>query len=102
MMRVKIEIVPYGEENKAYEIERLDIFNKGYVAKTGSVCEYGVIHISDRNKAGMYTATLHHARSDGALVLLEKVLSKLVNNNHGDNHVRTPDDVGLPPTPKHE
>jgi len=28
-LRVKLEIIPHGDEDRAYEIGRLDIFNKG-------------------------------------------------------------------------
>lgn len=96
-MRVRIEIVPYGEEDKAYEIERLDIFNKGRIG-ISDLCNYGVIHISEKD-AGMYDDVVLHSRKDGALVLVERVLTDLINN-HGDNHVsvRTPNDVGNAPT----
>lgn len=76
-LRVKLEIVPFGEEDKAYEIGRLDIFNKGDAGN--SQCEYGVIEFdTENNQAGMYAATVLHRRDQGPWVLVRKVLSFLV------------------------
>jgi hypothetical protein len=45
-LRVRIEIVPFGEESRAREIARFDIFNKGGGPK---MC-YGVIEMdTERN-----------------------------------------------------
>jgi hypothetical protein len=76
-LRVKLEIVPFGDEEKTYSIGQLDIFNKGY-AESGH-CEYGVIEIEPaRNTAGLYTETVLHLRDLGAWALVNKVLDKLV------------------------
>ena len=76
-LRVRLEIVPFGNEEKTYSIGQLDIFNKGY-AEFGH-CEYGVIEIeSDRSTAGLYTETVLHRRDLGAWALVNSVLNKLV------------------------
>lgn len=77
-LRVKVEIVPFGDEAKAYEIGRLDIFNKGH-ADFGH-CEYGVILIEpEKNEAGLLEKTILHRRSLGSWKLIEKVLKELIN-----------------------
>ena len=78
-LRVKLEIVPCGREDEAYEIGRLDIFNKG--EKEGSsfmhrLCEYGVIQI-DGTDAGLFDKTVDHIREDGAWKLVAKVIREL-------------------------
>lgn len=77
-LRVKLEIIPHGVEEKAYEIGRLDIFNEGW---TGFAhCEYGVIYIEpEKDQAGLFQETVHHRRDLGAWKLVEKVLKELVN-----------------------
>lgn len=79
-LRVKLEIVPYGEEEKAYEIGRLDIFNKGEVEGSSFMhrrCEYGVIQLDKDADAGLFTDTVTHVREDGAWKLVQKVISEL-------------------------
>lgn len=76
-LRVTVEIVPFGEEEKAYEIHRLDIFNKG-PAGFGHY-EYGVISFNEEKKDyGMYERTVYHRRNLGALALVEKVLREII------------------------
>jgi len=72
-LRVKLEIVPYGDEEKTYEIGRLDIFNKGRT-EFGH-CEYGVIELT--NEPGLYDQTILHRRDLGAWALVLKTLSTL-------------------------
>lgn len=77
-LRVKIEIVPYGQEEKTYEIGRLDIFNMGH-AEFGH-CEYGVIQLDvENNEGGLFNKTVLHRRHLGPWKLLGKVLNDLVN-----------------------
>jgi hypothetical protein len=77
-LRVKLEIVPYGDEDEAYEIGRLDIFNKGRT-ETGH-CEYGVIDLPadvDDGEPGLFDQTVLHRRDKGAWALVRKVLEEL-------------------------
>lgn len=77
-LRVKVEIIPFGDEDKAYEIGRLDIFNKGHV--DFGHCEYGVIQFEpEKNEAGLFEHSVLHRRDLGAWVLIEKVLKELTN-----------------------
>lgn len=72
-LRVKLEIVPFGDEDKAYEIGRLDIFNKGSAAF--GHYEYGIIEIDpEKKEAGLYQNTVVHRRHLGAWALVSKVL----------------------------
>lgn len=73
-LRVKVEIVPFGEEDKAYEIGRLDIFNKG--PYTFGHCEYGVIDLN-KDKEGLYEKTILHRRDLGAFELIRKAIEEL-------------------------
>lgn len=77
VLRVKLEIVPSGEEDKAYEIGRLDIFNKG-LAQTTAVPPphaYGVIDLGP--KPGLYAGDVWHHRSNGAWELVASVIRQL-------------------------
>lgn len=75
MLRVTLEIVPQGVEEKKFEIGQLLIFNKGYATKTGDLCNYGVISL-DEGKEGMYTEDIQHFRKQGAWTLLRLVLDR--------------------------
>lgn len=75
-LRVEISIVPFGDEEKKYLIKQLDIFNMGMIGFER--CEYGVIEIDPKlNEAGLYDKTVEHRRSQGAAVLIAKVISEL-------------------------
>lgn len=82
VLRVKLEIVPFGDEDKAYEIGRLDIFNKGPVlakdsgdntTDMGGYHQYGVINLSPKDE-GMYELDITHRRWEGAWKLVRKAL----------------------------
>lgn len=80
-LRVKLEIVPFGREEEAREIGRLDINNIGnceYWQHFGNRCLYNVIMIEhDKNSAGMFKQSVKHFRSDGPWDLLHSVLDDL-------------------------
>ncbi len=78
VLRVKIEIVPFGEEDEAREISRFDIFNKGW-AEFGH-CKYGVIEIN-KDGAGLWDEEILHRRDLGAEELVRKVFEHRKNNN---------------------
>jgi hypothetical protein len=77
-LRVKISIVPFGDESKEYEIERLNISNRSF--EEGDLpngdCPYVVEHNSYKN-FDENTSRVSHSRSDGALVLVRKALEEL-------------------------
>ena len=76
ILRVTVEIVPFGDEDEKYEISRLEIFNKGH-AEFGH-CEYGVIEINkERETAGLHTKDVLHRRDLGAWQLIKKVIEEL-------------------------
>lgn len=72
-LRVKLEIVPFGEEEKAREIGRLDINNIGVRCGLGA---YSVINLSPKH-IGMHTDMVYHERSKGAWALVRQVLENL-------------------------
>lgn len=74
VLRVKLEVVPFGDEDKAYEIGRLDIFNKGLVVDGGRFTAYGVLNLC-KGHEGEYDGNVHHIRSEGAWELLRKTLT---------------------------
>ncbi len=62
VLRVKLEIVPFGNEEAVREIGRLDIFNKGLVGSTppgareaAGYFRYGVISLDPGNE-GLFGA----------------------------------------------
>lgn len=76
-LRVKLEIVPFGYEDEAYEIGRLDIFNMGPAQTLNpEQYEYGVINLSPADQ-GLYIDTLHHRRKAGAWALVRNAIDTL-------------------------
>jgi hypothetical protein len=80
MLRVKIDIVPFGDEARAYEIHRFDIFRKDHdVAGPGEAGKhaYGVIEIESGTnvEAGMLDGQITHRRTLGAVELVRMVLN---------------------------
>lgn len=73
-LRVKLEIVPHGDESRTYEIGRLDIFNKGLVDFGHH--EYGVIEMTAKGGA-LHDKTILHRRDLGAWKLVLKALKEL-------------------------
>lgn len=71
-LRVKLEIVPYGDEDKAREIGRLDIFNK----TGGIVSRYGVIEMTP-GTGGLHNKEILHRRDLGAWKLVKDALDEL-------------------------
>ena len=71
VLRVKLEIVPFGDEENVREIGRLDIFNKGEAY--GDMYEYGVIDLTP-GQIGLIDRKIYHERDDGAWKLVQNVL----------------------------
>ena len=69
-LRVIVQIVPFGDEEKAYEIDRLDIGNFGLIDYPDT-CQYMYKFKKDTefSKYGV-----EHSRKDGAWALIRKVL----------------------------
>lgn len=74
VLRVRLEVVPFGDEDKAREIGRLDIFNRGEVE--AGYHEYGVIQL-DPKEHGLHTATILHHRPAGAWELVRRAIEDL-------------------------
>lgn len=88
-LRVTLEIVPFGDEDKKYKIGQLDIFNMGIAQPTpdgwdrGGYHEYGVIQLDpEKNTGGLYTTSVFHRRWDGAWSLVAKIIDDLIRPNH--------------------
>jgi len=88
-LRVTLEIVPFGDEDKKYKIRQLDIFNMGIAPPTkegwdrGGYHEYGVIDIDpEKNTGGLYQETVLHRRWEGACELVAKVIYGLILPNY--------------------
>lgn len=73
-LRVRLEVVPFGNEDMAYEIGRLDIFNKGL--EPDGMAAYGVIEM-DKDSGGLYPQEVRHLRRNGAWELVLKALNQL-------------------------
>lgn len=78
-MRVTLSIIPFGDEESAYEIGRLDIFNKGSVGPEAlglGLYQYGVINLTPKEE-GLYQDSIIHSRYKGAWELTRKALNEL-------------------------
>lgn len=73
-LRVRLEIVPHGDEERAYEIGRLDVSNLGYVGF--GLCEYQVLDLTS-GQEGEYRERVEHPRRHGAWELVRTVIEKL-------------------------
>ena len=78
MLRVRLEIVPFGNETHTREIGRLDIFNRGCpeAADGQQQCFYGVIELTPSN-GGLYKEPVFHFRPEGAWKLVAKAIAIL-------------------------
>ncbi len=77
VLRVVLQIVPFGDETKVREIGRLDIFNKGpWDVEDIGRHEYGVIDLSPEQE-GLHKKTAVHFRKDGAWELVRNVIETL-------------------------
>lgn len=70
-LRVIVQIIPFGDEDKAREIGRIDIFNKQQIDY--DEYEYGVIELNPKQE-GLYNDTISHHRHLGAWKLIRKAL----------------------------
>ena len=75
-LRVTVEIIPFGNEDKKYEIGSLEISNLGQTEN--GVYNYIATQFSDGYK--LKEMTLSHNRNDGSWQLIRKVLNLLENN----------------------
>ena len=75
-LRVRISIVPFGDEDQEREIHQINISNLADVGL--GLCKYGVE--MDKYKTGNYDLNLTHQRQDGPLVLVSKVLGRLTDD----------------------
>jgi hypothetical protein len=73
VLRVTLEIVPWGDETKKYKIGQLDIFNNDQL--TDDIYEYGIIDLG--NNPGLFNKKVWHLRSKGAWDLVRKVIELL-------------------------
>lgn len=75
-LRVRLSIVPFGDETREEEIRQINISNLG---GTGAgICSYGVE--VDGYKRGEYDVLVTHKRSDGPLELVYKALGAYLDN----------------------
>lgn len=77
-LRVTVEIIPFGEENKARTIEILNISNVTFDEGEGpnKSSKYVIEHNDYKNYTDD-TPRVFHERTDGALTLIRKALEKL-------------------------
>ena len=75
MMRVTIEILPYGREDQKYLIQTIDIWNTGKRNKHGKY-RY---EFSDSSNPDNSDGMLYHDRDRGAAALAARVLNRYTN-----------------------
>jgi hypothetical protein len=75
-LRVRISIVPFGDEEKEREIHQINISNLGDTGDKFGFYLYGVE--VDKYKTGEYDFKVEHMRQHGALQLVNQVLERVV------------------------
>ena len=75
-LRVRVSIVPFGNEDDEYEIHQINISNIG-ATNTPDVFLYGVE--VDKYKTFEYDEILQHDRTKDALELVRKTLERVCN-----------------------
>ncbi len=75
-LRVILQVVPSGDEDKTREIGRLDIFNKGVFSPTSGHYTYGVLDLSPKQE-GMLDRDINFKRSCGAWQLVHYATEEL-------------------------
>lgn len=73
-LRVRISIVPFGDETKEREIHQINISNLGDTGGKFGEYLYGVE--VDKYKTGEYDVEVHHKREDGPLLLSAMALDE--------------------------
>jgi hypothetical protein len=77
-LRVRISIVPFGDEEKEREIHQINISNLGDTGDKFGECLYGVE--LDKYKTEKYDVEIAHKRQDGPLELVYKAISRLTED----------------------
>lgn len=75
-LRIRISVVPFGDEEKEHEIHQINISNEGGMGDKYGDYLYGVE--VDKYKTGEYDFLVYHKRQDGALQLVRKVMREVV------------------------
>ena len=73
-LRVRISIVPFGDESQEREIHQINISNLGDTGDEIGSCLYGVE--VDKYKTSEYDVHVHHRREDGPLLLSAMALDE--------------------------
>ena len=73
-IRVYIDVIPLGDEGKAYPLHEVNIHNIGDLPN--GVCEYSF----ELDDDGVSPETVIHTRSDGIVELVRKVLNTMGNS----------------------
>lgn len=83
MLEIKIDLIPFGDDDDAYTIERFYIVNEAHLG--GSMRRYGVYFDDPRDVSGKErirvaprVAIVDHDRSKSAMLLVKLALEKLV------------------------
>lgn len=79
-LRVRISVVPFGDEAQEREIHQINISN--LEVKENGVYEYGIE--LNKYKTGDYNAKIKHYREDGAVALVNTALEKLLVDTEGN------------------
>ena len=79
MIRVTVELVPFGNEEKKRKIGELVIANQGRVSESGDLCLYafkGVQNVSFTERTQKVEGTCFHRRAFGVLELVYNALAE--------------------------
>lgn len=77
-LRVLLQIVPFGNEDKAHTIETINISNIGHTPESYPL-QYQYIIEHNKYKSGEKDLPMvNHNRQDGAIALVHKALGQLL------------------------
>ena len=70
MIRVTVEIVPFGDESSTRQIGKMEIWNLGTtntksLLETGDICDYGARYVDIEQQSTTNLPNIVHDRDDG-------------------------------------
>ena len=76
MLRITVELVPFGNEDNKRILNELEIWNTGLTTKGGNSI-YDARLINELGEAIAYREDIEHIRGIGYWILIQKVLRQL-------------------------
>lgn len=77
MLEIKIDLIPFGNKDGRKRIHSIILWNVRHSGPDGQ-CFYKAVFFDEHYEPAGYAET-HHIRSDGALILVSKLVSNKVD-----------------------